>query len=295
VSGSLGARVQHERAVPGHIVSLVTAIMAARDAQKYVVQSVRSLLGQQGVHLEVVVVDDGSCDGTADLVAAIDDPRVYLIRLDNSVGPSTARNIGIEHASGDLIAVQDSDDISLPGRLRGAAACLELRPEVVAVGGQCIALTSSGHYWRHMRFPTDPEEISKALASRVMTVCHAASMFRRAAFEEVGGYSPDYPRAQDLDLFHRLATLGPIVGLPDDHVIYRHRVLLSYRYWSMTRRFSAAGWVEGPPALSWAQSLRYPASMARRVGAFARTSVRSGRLVELQWGPYLRELGVPPA
>lgn len=100
----------------------VSVIVAAWNADKTVVNAVRSACAQVGVTLEVVVADDASTDGTAAAVREIGDPRVHYLRLPTNGGPAAARNAAIDAARGTWIAVLDADDRLLPGRLAGLAA-----------------------------------------------------------------------------------------------------------------------------------------------------------------------------
>ncbi|RMI18079.1 succinoglycan biosynthesis glycosyltransferase ExoO [Sinorhizobium meliloti] len=96
----------------------VTFVVAAYNSADTIVRAIESALAQEGVTVEVVVVDDCSADATPALVAAIPDPRVRLIALDRNRGPGGARNAGIGAARGRWIAVLDSDDTVRPDRLR---------------------------------------------------------------------------------------------------------------------------------------------------------------------------------
>ncbi|WP_027997526.1 glycosyltransferase family 2 protein [Sinorhizobium arboris] len=96
----------------------VTFVVAAYNAADTIVRAIESALAQEGVTVEVVVVDDCSADATPALVAAIPDSRIRLIALDRNRGPGGARNAGIEAARGRWVAVLDSDDTVRPDRLR---------------------------------------------------------------------------------------------------------------------------------------------------------------------------------
>jgi glycosyltransferase involved in cell wall biosynthesis len=97
----------------------VSVLIAAYNAEAYVHHAIASALAQTGVDLEVIVVDDGSHDGTAASVRrrAASDPRIRLVRLPTNQGPAQARNAGLAAATGDWVAVLDADDSYLPGRL----------------------------------------------------------------------------------------------------------------------------------------------------------------------------------
>jgi succinoglycan biosynthesis protein ExoO len=99
----------------------ISVIIAAYNAEKYIERAIRSALDQESVSVEVIVIDDNSTDGTPATIARINDPRVTFISLSVNSGPSVSRNTGIAAASAPWIAILDSDDMFLQGRL---ARCL---------------------------------------------------------------------------------------------------------------------------------------------------------------------------
>jgi glycosyltransferase involved in cell wall biosynthesis len=111
---------------------LVSAVVPAYNASRTVVEAVNSILTQTVGDLEVIVVDDGSRDDTADVVRSIDDPRVSLITKQNE-GASSARNAGIRAARGRYVAFLDADDQWLPSKLERQLDVLESDPGVYAV------------------------------------------------------------------------------------------------------------------------------------------------------------------
>uniref|UniRef100_A0A832E0T5 Glycosyltransferase n=1 Tax=candidate division WWE3 bacterium TaxID=2053526 RepID=A0A832E0T5_UNCKA len=96
--------------------SLVSVIIPTYNAKKFLPESVASALGQTYKNIEVIVVDDGSTDGTEDL-KILQDPRVRYIKIKHSDGPATPRNVGIQNARGELAAFLDADDVWLPKKL----------------------------------------------------------------------------------------------------------------------------------------------------------------------------------
>ena len=108
----------------------VSVVIPAYNAADYLGETLESVLAQDCGELEVLVVDDGSTDGTADVVDALDDPRLRCIRLDPSGGPSRPRNRGVEAARAPWVALFDSDDLMLPGKLRRAVELFEQRPQL---------------------------------------------------------------------------------------------------------------------------------------------------------------------
>src|SRR5262245_39958720 len=114
---------------------LVSVVMPAYNGERFVVEAVRSILAQTFRDFELIVVDDGSTDRTAELVAAEQsrDPRVVVHRQPSNQGFRIALNAGCALARGELIARMDADDVSLPERFERQVAFLRAHPEVGVV------------------------------------------------------------------------------------------------------------------------------------------------------------------
>ena len=106
----------------------ISVVVPCFNAAPYVVATLRSVLAQSGFDLEIVVVDDGSTDGSADVVAAAAMPEVTVLRRENR-GAAAARNEGIANARYDWIAFADADDLWLPGKLQAQWALLAAQPD----------------------------------------------------------------------------------------------------------------------------------------------------------------------
>jgi succinoglycan biosynthesis protein ExoO len=105
-----------------HLRPDVSVIVTAYNVERYITRALESALAQEGVSLEVIVVDDASTDGTWDMISAMGDPRLKAIRLPQNGGPGAARNAAIRYARGRWLAVLDGDDAYAPGRL---ACCVK--------------------------------------------------------------------------------------------------------------------------------------------------------------------------
>lgn len=243
----------------------VSVIIAARNEELRIARCVESLLAAMGPMDEIVVINDGSTDATYDVVSKYESDRVRVISNPESVGRAASRNSGIRIARGKYIAIQDADDEALPGRIQIPLALLEADDRLVAASGQCIAVTDRGFHWRHTVYATSRESIRSSFERSTMAVCHTGSIIRRSALETTGLYDPAFVRAQDLELFKRLSSLGPIENSPLDVVLYTHNVWLEWTYWRTSRKHHDVI-ANRAPLPFVAQMVRYALAMVRREG-----------------------------
>jgi len=181
---------------------------------RYLPTALESVRRQAGVDFEVVIVDDGSTDGSWEIAQAAADRSavpVRVFRLPYNLGVTHALRFGLSRCDCRYVARQDADDVSRPGRLAIQAAFLDEHPRVAAVGSRVWILDASGAPVRHgarLRW------LSRAqmLVGR-NPVVHGTLMARRAAVEAVGGYRAIFEHAQDLDLLLRLGAGGRILVL----------------------------------------------------------------------------------
>jgi len=114
---------------------LVTVFIPVYNAENYIRECIDSILAQTYSIFEVLVIDDGSTDGSMAVVASYGDPRIRVYKNDRNRGIPYTRNRGLELAQGKYIALMDADDVAVPGRLAACVAYLEAHPEARVVGG----------------------------------------------------------------------------------------------------------------------------------------------------------------
>ncbi len=183
----------------------VSVLMAARDERATIGRAIESILAQTFTHWELVVVDDGSRDGTGEVAASFGDPRIRVVGT-AGVGLTRALNAGLRACAGALVARQDADDWSLPHRLALQVSFLQGAPGVVAVGGAWREVDPRGRPLRS-RVAFVPGRVNETL-HRFNPLAHTTVMFRRDAVEAVGCYDESLRFAQDYDLWLRLAAAG---------------------------------------------------------------------------------------
>jgi glycosyltransferase involved in cell wall biosynthesis len=193
--------------------------MAVRDGVPWVREAVASVLGQTADDLELIVIDDGSRDGTADLLAAIADPRLRVERAARA-GLTASLSRALALARAPLVARLDADDVALPSRLARQREFLEAHVDVGLLGTGVREVDAAGKEVAVRIPPADDAALRAALIRRNPFV-HSAVMARRALVERAGGYDESVPVAQDYDLWMRLARLTRLASLPEVLVVRR--------------------------------------------------------------------------
>lgn len=199
----------------------VSVIMATYNGSAYIEYSIRSLLTQTMQDFEIIVVDDCSTDDTHEVLRAIADPRLRVIRNAENIGVVRSRNRCFEAARGEYVAMLDHDDLSLPTRLHKQVAYLDAHPDTVLVGTSAHT-TESGRMGapRHDG-PTTPSLIGWLLLIANPLVCSSV-MFRASVARRLGEFLREgYAYADDYDLYQRLALHGRIARVDEPLTIYR--------------------------------------------------------------------------
>lgn len=183
----------------------VTVVIPAYNSRTTLLEAIASVRAQTCPPREIIVVDDGSRDGTAEAVAALDGP-VHLVRQANG-GPARARNAGLALARGEWLAMLDADDVWLPEKLerqlaRGSADCILTGLWWPGPRGEI------GHAYRG---PLERDALCAAmLQSNVLAGGCSTALIRRTTLERVGGFDPTYVASEDRDFFFRLARVATV-------------------------------------------------------------------------------------
>ncbi len=196
---------------------LFSVILPSFNRGPLLARAVASVLAQPAGHgIEVIVVDDGSTDGTPDLLAAEFGGRVGLLHQPNR-GPGAARNAGLAVASGDYVAFLDSDDLWLPWTADTYAAAVDRHRRPAFVAGKPLVFDGDAP-----AVPASPPDLSTLafadhLASGDRWRWFSASSFvmRRDALRAAGGFTDDPVNAEDADAALRMGVAGPFVQVTD--------------------------------------------------------------------------------
>lgn len=192
-----------------------TVVIPTRDRWEWLSRTaLRAALEQQNVDHEVIVVDDGSGDGTAERVVGLGDERLRVIRHERSLGVSRARNAGIAAARGEWIAFLDDDDVWSPRKLRAQLDAARAAGALFAFAGAVWVDEELRFLYGHA--PPDPSTLASDLL-RWNVVWGGCSnvLVRTDAVRELGGFDEELFQLGDWDLWIRLALAGEAARVTD--------------------------------------------------------------------------------
>lgn len=217
---------------------VLAVVIPTFNRARTITRAVGSVLATPRRDIELVVIDDCSIDSTLQVLAAIPDPRLRVLRCAEHGYANRARNLGAARTTAPLIAFLDSDDEFLPGRVDRLLRYFETHPQVDA----CIdGFTVIQDQRRSISAPPHcrmtGDAFVRVLISHALPLTNSAIAVRRAAFLDVGGFDNDLPRHQDRDLMLRLARRHTVaIGTGGDVVKHQSGDSISR---------DAAGYVRG--------------------------------------------------
>lgn len=187
----------------------ISVIMGIYNCEKTVGESIESILGQTYPHWQLILCDDGSSDGTYQAAQTYQQrypEKIILLRNETNLGLNATLNKCLAHATGDYIARQDGDDVSLPTRFEKEIDFLEAHPEYAIVS------TGMTHYDEHGEWgvQTFPERPAPRDFMRGSPIAHAPCLVRKEAYLAVHGYSvsPWLLRVEDYHLWYKMYMKG---------------------------------------------------------------------------------------
>lgn len=186
----------------------VSVIIPTYNYARYINQAIRSVLSQSFHDLEIIIVDDGSIDGTKDVVSTFKDSRITYI-YQNNRGISSARNIGIGFSSGEYIGFLDADDLWMPEKLEIQLSLFKTKPSigliytgyiVIDEAGTCIAI--------RIAQPIEGDLVSQLILGNIVSGSATTSLVRRACFDQVGLLDENLTSCEDWDMWLRIARIS---------------------------------------------------------------------------------------
>ena len=211
----------------------VTVVIPTYNRRDLVCEAIVSVTAQSYSDVEVIVVDDGSDDGTAEVVQQFAGVQYVYQR---NRGVSAARNVGVVRARGELIAFLDSDDLWQPDKLAHQVALFDQHPDV--------HICHTDEMWIRNGVRVNPHHKHRKTGGDIFVrslelclVSPSAVMMRRALFARLGGFDETLPACEDYDLWLRVSARWPVHFVAMPLVVKRggHADQLSRRFWGMDR------------------------------------------------------------
>ena len=267
---------------------LVSVIIPTYNRAALVQDAVASVLAQTYRDFELLVVDDGSTDGTLEALAA-GGGEIQVLRSPRRQGVSAARNLGITAARGEWLAFLDSDDLWLPEKLARQMAFMAAHPQLL--------LSQTEETWVRRGLRVNPPRTHKKEGGRIFfrslercLVSPSAVVLHRRLLEEHGGFDASLPAAEDYDLWLRLSWRYEVGLLPEPLVIKRggHEDQLS-RQWGLDRfRIRALLKILAEPDLPVSYRDAARCTLARKCAIYAQGCEKRGKMGESR---HYRQLG----
>lgn len=250
----------------------LSVVLSTYNEEKYIAKAIRSILDQTYPYFELIIVNDGSTDGTLDVVRSFEDPRIFIVDKPNSGLPDSL-NKGIEKSKYDWIARMDGDDIAEPTRFENQIKYIE--DSVGVIGGQFRVIDENDNL-RSSNVSKKPLTTSKCkrwILFGMSPLAHPSVLIRKSLLQKYGGYDANFKAAQDNELWGRLSPSTRIINIPDVVLRYRkHNNNITSKRQDLQRKLAFMGF------LKYVLKIRKPLSVEefeRFEGVFT-----SNRLIE---------------
>ena len=199
---------------------LVSVVIPVFNGEKTIQETIESVLNQTLTDFELLVINDGSQDGTLEIVERIPDSRIQVFSYPNA-GQSTSRNRGIEIAKGDYISFIDADDLWTPDKLEAQLQALQANPKAGVAYSWTDWIDESSQLLGKGSHNTEQGEVFTKLLLNDFVANGSNVLIRRDALTEVGGFDPSVTPAEDWDLWLRLAARYEFVAVRSPQILYR--------------------------------------------------------------------------
>ena len=198
---------------------LVSVIMSAYNAEKYISQTIKSVLNQTFIDFEFLIFNDGSKDKTEEIIGSYGDHRIKSVNQSN-IGLTKTLNKALALSQGEYIARMDADDICEPARLQKQVDFLKNHPEIGICGTWVKMIDADGTFIKNYDLPTENKDIRKMLLLHNPLI-HPSVMFRRKIYSDIGGYDESFRFAQDYEYWTRILAKYQAANLPEYLLNYR--------------------------------------------------------------------------
>ena len=200
--------------------NLVSVVISCYNHEDYLGEAIESVLAQTYPHFEVIVVDDGSTDGSWNVARSFS--RVRCFQQENAGTPAATRNRGLQESRGEYVVFLDGDDRLLPNALEIGLRYLQSRPDCAFAAGRCHAINNEQKCLTTLPSINEPDHY-RALLIKNYILTPGSVIFRRAVVDELRGFNPSFEikGSDDYDMYLRVAVKWP--------VCYHQEMVLEYR------------------------------------------------------------------
>ena len=185
----------------------ISVVISTYNDEKYIAESIQSILNQTYPYFELIIVNDGSTDNTLQIVKSFDDPRIVIIDKPNT-GLIDSLNVGVKAATYEWIARMDGDDVAEPTRFEEEIKLF--RDNVVIVSSQCSVINEFGVTTGRTKFFTSKFGVALSNLFDLSLIAHPTVIFNKSVYNEVGGYDPLMYVAEDYDLWAKMCAKGKL-------------------------------------------------------------------------------------
>lgn len=200
----------------------ITVLMSVYNGERWLGESIGSILNQSFVDFEFIIVNDGSSDSSLEIIQnyAAKDTRIIVIDKSNT-GLADSLNVGIWQSRGEWIARIDADDLAEPARLERQIQKAQSSPNLVLIGTGLRIINDTATDGAIYRYPGNHETLVRNLQTAKRFFAHSSAMYRSKTVKNLGGYRTRIKRAQDWDLWLRISELGRLACIKEPLVKVR--------------------------------------------------------------------------
>ncbi len=200
----------------------LSVLMPVYNCERFLDDAIRSIRHQTHTQFEFVIVNDGSTDSSAEIIArhANEDERIIVVN-GQSQGVTHALNTGLTYCNSAYIARMDGDDIAAPERFARQLKTMRTNPEVGILGTTSILIDERGKKIGHMAYPCDHDQIVMKLLNYGCGLTHPSAMIRGAVMHRLEQYQSKTGASQDFDLYLRASEFSRLKNLDEPLLHYR--------------------------------------------------------------------------
>ena len=203
-----------------HNMILISVILPVYNGEKTIGETITSVLNQTWQDFELIIINDGSEDGTLEIIDSIKDPRIKVFSYPNA-GPNPSRNRGIAQAKGECIAFIDADDLWKPDKLSSQLQALQTNSQAAVAYSWTDYIDESSQFLRRGSHTKLTGDVFENLLLINFLETGSNPLIRQEALATVGGFDETLTHGEDWDMWLRLAAKYEFVVVPSSQVLYR--------------------------------------------------------------------------